>query len=257
MWTKYTIDNDSIYFWKIGNIEFWIRKINKEWQIATKSVKEDDNKFVTANIVSDSGNLEWKSFIADKTRTLTILPAMPDRPLVLRPQNTLKLLPEMSVQLYVHIPVWIQLYSGTARKENLICEFANTTLSSTWFGDPDNGVLSYSLPDDLNTSFEKSALLSHKVLCPLKITNNAASILDFQRLSLQVEFFNIYAEKSLLFTNEIKVKFKGENNVSDISYSNQAPSFITNSKLISAARNLERNSVLKKSFHFIKSLTDY
>ncbi len=257
MWKKYTIEPNKIYYWKLGACEFWVKKQNKEWQIASKNFNEPLMETSIAKEVDEPNDVEWKSFIADKSNLLNIVPALPDRPVVVKPNNTFKLLPNMNVQLYVHIPVWIQLYSGSAKKENLVYEFSSYELSSTWFGYPDNGILSYSLTNSIDTSFDKSSLANFKTVCPIKITNDCQTALDFQRLSLLVEFLNIYSENNLLFTSETKVKFKGENVVSEINYGQSAPSFIENPKHLASPRNPEKNNVLKKSFHFIKSLTDY
>lgn len=258
MWKKYVIDENKVYFWKLGESEFWIKKKYKEWQIATKTNTEQANEIVIAAEVNAPVEVDWKSFIADKNNTLNIVPALPNLPVVVRPQNSFKLLPNMNVQLYVHIPVWIQLYAGTVKRENLIHEFPSQELSNTWFGDPDNGVLSYSLNNLVHISIEKEILLrNNEVLCPVRIANEASLPLDFQRLSLLSEFLNIYTKNNLLYASEIKVKFKGENIVSDINYLQNAPTFIENSKHLALPRNPEKSSVLKKSFHFIKSLTDY
>lgn len=257
IWTKYNLEREKVYCWKFGTLEFFIKKIGKEWQIAHKTSETPGKSDEFANVVPEPENVEWKSFIADKNDSLLILPALPDRPVIIKPNNTFKLMPNKAVQLFINIPVWIQLYSGTAQKENLMLEIPLRELSSTWFGDPDNGTLSYSLPKGSYESLGSNNPNGYEIICPVKIINSAAGQLDFQRLCLHVEFLGIYFDQHFLYTNETRVRYKGESIISDIHYTHQPPSFVENAKHLSSPRNHEKSNVFMKSFHLIKSLTDY
>ena len=130
-------------------------------------------------------------------------------------------------------------------------------LSSTWFGDPDNGILSYSLPKGSYGSLGSNNPKGYEIICPVRITNSSTGQLDFQRLCLHVDFLGIYYGQNYLYTNETRVRYKGENIISDIHYTNQPPPSVENTKQLSSPRNQEKSNVFKKSFHLIKSLTDY
>lgn len=163
----------------------------------------------------------------------------------------------MNINIYVNIPLWIQFYAGADNKDKFIYELSVFELSCTWFGEPDNGILSYSLFSPITTSLQKNSLKNEEALCPIKIYNESGTTLDFQRLAISVDFLNIYSENNLLYTNEIKVSYKGEKIISEIKYSQQAPGFLKEYKHLSRPRNPEKNNVLRKSFHLIKSLTDH
>lgn len=246
-----------MYCWKLGTLEFFVRKIGKEWQISHRISNTPEEPDEIGMEVPEPENIEWKSFIADKNDTLQILPALPDRPVVIKPDTTFRLMPNKTVQFLINVPVWVQLYSGNAHKENLLFEIPLHELSSTWFGDPDNGILSYSLPKGSYGSMGLNNPKGYEIICPVRIANSAPGQLDFQRLCLHVEFLSIYFEQNVLYTNETRVKYKGENLISDINYTHQAPAFVENAKHLSYPRNTEKGNVFKKSFHFIKSLTEY
>lgn len=257
MWDKYTIEKDKTFHWKLGHTVIWVRKIDNEWLIANESIKETHEQSVYSSDSEPPDIIKWNSIITDKSRSLNVLPAVPDRPVIVKPRGVFKLLPGMNIQLYIHIPLWIQIYHGSVKNENLIYEFPSIGLSSTWFGESDNGILSYTNPKEVFTHLDTTKYHQYEAICPVKITNNDSEILNFQRLLLNVEFLSIYSDGNLLFTSEINVRFKGENAIADIQYSNAAPAFLENTKQVATPRNLERKNVLKKGFHFIKSLTDY
>lgn len=204
---------------------------------------------------SDS-ELEWASFIS-KSNHIHCLPALPDRPIVLKPTASLKVLAEQSVELYICIPINLQFYAEAVNNEQLIFEVSSEDRSSTWFGEPDNGVLAYSLYVDLSATLETPQSTSHHIICPVKVTNDSSQPLEVQRLLLQVPYLKIFESESTLWTNEIHIEFKGESEVSDVDYKKRPPSFVKNAKQIADARSSKSSNVISKSFHFFKSLTSY
>lgn len=257
MWGNYSIEKDKTHHWKLGDTDIWVRKIDKEWLIASKTRSENENQDLSTVDSGHHEGLEWFSIVTDKSMSLTVLPALPDRPVVVKPKSVFNLLPNMSIQLYIHIPLWIQFYQASHKSETLLYELPGIGLSSTWFGNTDNGVLSYTNPKEVFTRLDTDSLHPYEAICPVKITNKDTTMLNFQRLLINVELLSLYSHKQMIYTGEIKVIFKGENVVADIQYVSSAPSFIENARHLSKPRNTERKNVLRKSFHFIKSLTDY
>ncbi len=257
IWKKYSLENEIVYYWHLGAVEFYIKKNNKEWQIAYKHNASVNNLTELAREVPEPVDVKWNTFIGDRQSPLILMPALPDRPVVVKPDNIFKLLPDKIFQLFIHMPVWIQLYLGAPHSDNLICEIPSAELSGTWFGDSDSGVLSYSLPKGYIKNSVLPSMAENEIICPLRITNSSSSQLDFQRLCIHVESLNIYSQGKTLMANETKVRFKGENFISDIYYTDQAPANIENLKLIADPRIPGKANVLKKSFHFFKSLTEY
>jgi len=257
MWTKYNLEKDKAYCWRIGLLEIYVRKIRKEWQIAHRKGESFYSLIEIAKEVPEPEQVEWKSFITDKNDSLHIVPALPDRPIVVKPGSKFRLLPGKHVQLFIYIPACIQFYSGTVQHSSLIYEIPMEELSSTWFGDPDNGILAYSIPGSFHQTLEKDLIHDHEIICPVRIYNTSPSYLDIQRLCIHSESLSIYNDSSQLITNEIKLSFKGESLISDIHYFHHAPSFAEKAKHLAYPRNPDRNNVFRKSFHFIKSLTEY
>jgi len=254
-WRKYNLHN-GIYYWQIGNVCFWIKKEGKVWQIANCMKKEFYTETQLGIEVDEPANLTWKTFIAEDTNHLFVLPALPNKPLVLKPINSFILLPSASKQLYVHVPVWVQLYAGSVKKENLLTEFCTTQLSNSWFGDTDNGTLAYALPSELQVEHKPELIAPNETVCPVHITNNSSQQLNFQRFLIQSDCMTLYITKEHLYCNELKVRFKGEPNTSDASYASQAPSIAIGAKLLSQPRSSERN-MLKRSLFLFKSLTEF
>ena len=257
MWNKITLEKDLRYSLGIGDLLMWVSNSDKEWKVSYNRVNEPTPEFSPLNVSMDAAEKDWITIVADKNRSLNIVPSLPDRPVVIKPLNEFKILPKSNTQLFIPIPVWLQLYAGTEKKERLIMELPSEELSSTWVGEADNGILAYSLKNKLHSQLDKNKLAFHEVLCPVKVSNESGIILDFNRFVLNVDQLSIYTENNKLFTNEVHVKFKGESVLSDVHFATQSPSFIEGAKKISEPRDGSKKNALKRSFYFFKSLTQY
>ena len=256
MWSKILIEQGSTYYWKLGFKEIYLQKRNKEWLFSLQDLQETAKDLICGEQASPPVNAEWLTFIGDTGNTVLSLPAFPDRPIVVKPKTALKVLPEKEVLLFIEVPLYIQFYSETNKSENLIFECSSQELSSTWFGEFDDGTLAYSLPLDISTAFEKHKHAGHNIICPVRLINDSSMTLDVQRFLLNGEYLTIYKDKKELWSNEVKIKFKGESEFSDVQYVNQPPSFVKNAVQIANARSSKSTNVFSKSFHFIKSLTE-
>lgn len=256
MWTKYNIEKDKVYFWQFGVTEFWVKKLDKKWLVAYRNSKVSSKQIIKAKMVEEPVDIEFQTCIGDRGNTLNVVPSLPKLPVVLRPFNSYKVLPKTTAHIYVHIPVSINLYAGSVKDENLLAEIPGEELSNTWFGAPDSGELAVAVKNNFYSDADNTHFKVNDVMCPVRITNDAETSLDFQRMLLHVEYVAIYSSNQKLYTNEIKVKFKGESAVSDINYSSQSPSFLEGAKQVAAARNPDKFNVLKRTFYFIKSLTE-
>ena len=258
MWQKYKFEENRIYTAKIGFTRFWVEKQQKIWRITHRNEETQnpslDERF--EKISSLPEDISWDQFIADKHSMLQLAPSLPDRPVVVKPETPFTIMSGTNLDIYIKIPLWIWFYSSSIKTENLLLEVITTELSSTWFGDPTNGELAYSLQSGIIQNLTEITTAPHEAICPIKIHNESLSTLQFQRLSIDVTRLNIYANQNLTCTNEVKVRFRGEENT-EVQIVQSVPSFQEGLKLIGNARNLPDKNLLRKSFYFIKSFTQY
>ncbi len=90
-------------------------------------------------------NLTWNRYIyKSELNIIRFVPYLPDRPVVVDPESPIRILPDNSALFFVSIPSWIRIFTGTQEKIMLL-EVPAEVLSNTWFGDPMEGELCYSL----------------------------------------------------------------------------------------------------------------
>lgn len=256
MWTKYKIEDNKEYAGQAGTCQFQIMKEGKTWFI--RHEKNEKAKMTELKETkSSSPGEDWEYYVGDKTGSLLLLPALPDKPLVIKPGNTFHILPGKSVDIYLTIPLWIQFYHGAAKSENLLCEIPETEPSATWFGDPDNGLLGYAYRGSIELSATLERTNPWFVLCPVKIRNESTAALDFQRMCLHCEQLDLYLHNDHLVANEFRIRFKGVEQVGEVHITPGNPSFAEGAKQIAQARMRPDKSLIKRSFYFIKSISQY
>jgi hypothetical protein len=257
MWQKYKLETNKIFEGKIGYRKFWICKIDLVWNIAVQVSEGPESTQTPKEVEKLPQSVQWSHLIADVHQTVLIMPAMPDRPVVIKPEKSFTLLPGISLDILIRIPVWVQIYASRVKEHQLMIDFPSRQISSTWFGDPDNGEIAYSLSDP--AYFLSSDLVADDdhAICPVKIKNESDTILNFQRLSVPANQLNIYSDKGKLFTNEVRVRFKGEEQQTDLQIMNGSPEIAQGYPLLSHSRLKPNKNILRKSFYFLKSITDY
>lgn len=235
------------------------------------SVFEVDIQDVKLSLSSGHHNiLSFKLFSANDTsddvmvnrvighaQDIFLLPALPDRPIILKPKTNLTILPSTTFKFFIYLPVSFQLYSAAVKPENKVFEYAPTHLSSTWFGEPNDGELCYALYTSFDTEINKDKMGNEFVICPVEITNSSKETLEVKRLAVRGVHLNIYANSQLMISNKVKIEYNGFEKLSDVQFSKNVTTSIPNLKQIAAARIPESNTVLKRSFQLIRHITQF
>ena len=201
-------------------------------------------------------DLDWTHLVADKHDSLFIQPALPDKAVIIRPVKNISVQPSTKIDIIVKIPLWIQFYTSAIRPENRIHEFPGITLNPTWFGEPDNGELAYRLPQRIHFSLEDK-ITPYEAICPVRVYNDSSGLLIFLRLSVPVDQLNLYMNNAGIFTNEVRVNYTGDERMNTVNIMSGSPGIAVASKQLAEARNKPNKNLLKKSFHLIKSFTQY
>ena len=181
-------------------------------------------------------------------------PILPDKPMVLRPAHTLSILAGGFLKTMVPVTLFPSLVVRVDDKERIVREWPLPVLSKTWFGDPVEGEAAYSMSAPLDEKGVLPAPDPWVALCPLTIRNESPDILDFQRMILRVPYLTLYAGKKRIYTNELTVRFRGVDQISQVQISARFPDVGESVEKLSGPRSRSDWRLLRKSFSFIKSL---
>jgi hypothetical protein len=257
LWDPIELERNKSYSWRIGPLRLWIRNNGTEWlesHLYTPE-KEEEERLAVAQTAEKPPQTEWSRLICGEcSNKLRILPLLPDRPVVVGSSTVLKVLPDCSARFFVMIPLWLSLQVGEADRTTLM-EIPSVVLSNTWFGGLTIGELCYSLKTTAHMTLDGVAPPPHVLVCPVHLNNTAGTPLDFQKLCIHVEHLKVYSNDSRLWTNEVNITYEGVNLLSSVKYSDTAPAFEENCRLVSNERVPAEKNIFRKSFSFLRYFT--
>ena len=259
--TKKNLDLDKHYRGQVGPLILWFLRQFDEIHIAVKclgdELVEDDVVSFASTDENQQEGLDWKRWVVgEKSNTISILPIMPDRPVVVRPEVPVKIPEGHEALFFVSIPVWVKIVVDNT-KETVLCEEPSIILSNIWFGDPMSGELCYSLRSRARRQIVDSEAKPHKAICPVRIKNVAQSQLNVDRFCVNVEYLKIYKGQKQLWTNEVHITFQGEDAASKIDYLQKSPEYEAVDSILSDAKTKWKKTLMKKSLGTFKLLTGF
>jgi hypothetical protein len=123
-------------------------------------------------------------------RDLALEPALPDRPVVARPEHDVCLLPRTRGDFYVGVVLWAQVKAGG----QLLTELPLHRPLDTWFGpNTMEGELCYASPTTLRTKVAEMRPFPHRAVVPVSIDNRGSENVWLHRLRIPAPNLMLYA----------------------------------------------------------------
>lgn len=238
---------------RIGPLTLYLQRQGDEWQMASRQnpadvFPGDEQPCAVEELPTD---LTWTRWVVGDVSHLQLRPVMPDKPLVVRPEAPLKIPPGKQALFFVSIPISIRIEAGKESPLNLV-EVPTLTMSRIWFGDPMAGELCHTLQTRARRKLDDRDIRPHRAVCPMIVQNESAAQLDLERLSLHVEHLSVYDSPKQLWTNGVNVRFRGDEQIAQVAFDEQPPTYETVGARLSEPRIIPGRSLLKRTFGSIK-----
>jgi len=247
-WSVYNIESDQIYQCRIGEANFWIRRDKNEIYIATSHDKNGADQ--NTNVIPE--DLKWARFvIKEEPISIELSPAMPDRPLVVKPEASFYLTSRTKRTIHVRIPVWVYISIAAKNKIKLV-EIPSVILSNTWFGDLIDGELCYWLTSGARSKIEPDPSRPYMAICPLTIKNESDENLFVEKFIVRAENSTLFVRDGQLYTDEILISFKGKNEISSVTFKGKPQTEISGANKIAEPRKKQSKKILAKTFDLKK-----
>jgi hypothetical protein len=276
VWETREIEPDRIYRMQAGERSILAGYTGGEWRVASSldRGRPDLRGWEEGGFLEDFGDgseYDWTRIVTPVSRpVLRAIPAMPDKPLVVRPEYPIFLPSGKEGLFFVEIPMWIRITGSEGKGfsgELLLNEVAVQEMSKTWFGNLSAGELCYVYrtraaneipPIDAAASSEISpAPFVSTAVCPVAVKNSASSLLEFGRFCLRTEFLSIFAGDDRLWTSAVQLEYRGQEEAAQ-STGSEAPKQLTGvGTLLTPPRAVPDNSIVRKSFSLLKDLTGW
>lgn len=172
--------------------------------------------------------------------TLRLSPALPDRTLVVTPEQAFHLLPGSSARVFARVPVWIQIRiqqeGMVAAGGEMALEIPSVTLSDTWWGSVMEGELAYWLPTSARREVDPARHRPHMAICSLHLLNRSGASLPVDRLAIRAAHLSLFLDGDILWSDEARVVYQGLAEGSQIELSGTPPTEATGAELVASPR---------------------
>jgi hypothetical protein len=259
LWDPVELKENVLYRCDFSTLTIWLKRSDEDWYLASRKSEQATKPSALREIRGTSipKDLSFSRWVVGRDAvTVQFIPAMPDRPIVVRPALALKVPADRDAQFFTGIPVWVRVRAG-APEGITLCELPSLTLSNTWFGEATAGELCYALRTRAVRSLDEIEIQANTAICPITVFNRAPKELNFERLCVRVEYLNVYRGSERLWTNQLEVRFQGEEQTSQVTIGREAPAFAGPLKELCGARQPAEKTLLKQSFSVLRSLTGF
>lgn len=255
IWKRRTLRPGQVLRWQIGPLDLIVQRTDKEWMLTHTAQAGVEARSSVVESASMPEVADWRRWAArEMDRSLQMTPVTPDRPVIARPEDPFTILPGDDATFFISIPVWIRVSAGNGEMR-MLCEVPSLTLSNTWFGTPTEGELCYGLRIHARRSVEELTERPYRAICPLHVRNPSEIPLEFLRLCLRMEHLGVYRGNRHLWTNEVRVRYRGADQRSEIEFGDGPPPYDGAGEPIGEARNPQERNLLVRTFENLRAMT--
>ncbi len=249
-WGVHPLPSEETVGWQFGTLQFWCESSGEELWLAYHYIEDGQEPDLTLN--EPPQRPEWLRWILKKSqKEIRIDPIFPDLPLVVKPEYSFRVPIGVQTHIYVHVPLWAKMFV----EETPIIELPTVVLSKTWFGDPLEGELCYWLSSPALKQRRPNLDVHHLAICPIKIVNRSQDELSVEKICLRVNQLSLFKWEQQLWSDEIRIRFRGKNEISEIDFTQKPPSEASKAKLITPPRNPSKKGITAKTFASIIDLS--
>jgi len=253
MWGIQQLAANEIRQKRIGPLTIWLERRSDEMHYAVTRSQDGEG----AGNPAKPEVLEWNRWICGEgTVGVMLAPALPMRPVVVRPVMPLQVLPGQQVAFFVSIPLSVSglLYDPASKDEQFVFEEPTVVLSNSWFGEPANGTLCYALRTRARRSLEELRPEAHWGICPLRVRNQGRAPLLLERMLLRTARLGLYQGRGHLWTSAVQMVYRGEDQGPDVTYGEGPPSYDGAAACLAVAREQDRRRVFDRAMQGIRGI---
>ncbi len=217
-WQPVTLREGTVRHWQIGPCKLWVRRTPDEWQTYVERDPLSPNVEVWSSELDVPDEVNWTRWAAvPHDYTLRVQPALPERPVIVRPESPFMFPPGSNLTFFISVPIWLNISTGADRPQ-LLCEEPTVILSNSFFGEPTTGQLGYALKTTARRHRAELRQQPHLAACPIHIHNPSAATVSFERLCIHARHLHILQGEDRLWTSKVNVTFKGETGEQQLAY---------------------------------------
>jgi hypothetical protein len=206
-WSPRDVEQGQGLCWNLGPLTVKAFRDLDAWFLWTSREEWDESRPAEARLepitaMADASDNERFVFTRSPGR-VRLRPRLADRAVVVRARQSVFVPPGEAATLYLSTPVWLSVEVGEPGRA--LREIPALRLSDTWFGPSTReGELCYAARTHARSHLEEVPRRPHRAVTPVKVRNDASSLLPIEKLSVPVPLLSVYGDPGTgLWTEEV------------------------------------------------------
>jgi len=270
-WGAVSLDEQTGGEWQVGPSTLWVFRAERDWRVIHRPSTDPGTADPMAQrsgatvplatermhevLDADDDALVTHRFgVRRTTQTVALRPALAERPVVMRPEHSLSVLPDEAVTLYVSTPVWVSI--ELEHSDRRLTEVPSHRMSDTWFGaSTQAGELCYATRTAGRLRLDQLPHRLHRAVTPLKVRNQAAEPLALERVQLPTPHLALYATPDdALWTDAVTMIHRTEREGAQVRVQEGAPADVKRADRIREPREHGRSGLITSTFSAVGAL---
>ena len=222
-WGNFSLKSETGGRWEVGPLTLWLYRTDREWRVFSRLPADPDvatdpminrsevevpleaSKLADLLALGDSSIKVTRHTFAMTKPEVELQPALADRPVVFRPEQTMHIPAGESVTLYLSTSLWIRVV--LPELDHIIQELQTYRLSDTWFGTTTTkGELCYASRTSGRLELSDVPRRLHRAVTPLQIENSGGDALVLERVQLPVRHLSVFeTPQQTLWTEAVQM----------------------------------------------------
>ena len=254
-WGKFGADIGQTLQWEIGPLNLAVRRLANEWQIAfdpNEVVPDETSSWQHNPTAPDLDTLDYAQMerhtFNETSESLSVMPALADRPVIIRPLTPFYVTPNQDAVIYVSTPLWVRV--DVHDPPQFLQEIPVIRPSDTWFGPSTReGELGYAGRTHGRLNFENVALQAYRAVTQVIIRNRTGISLLVERLSLPVPYLALFeSADGQLWTQTVIMTSTRETGMANFDIEPHPPGQAGTVKRISEPRQQSTHNMVIRAF---------
>ena len=218
-WGSVTLPVGGVARWRAGPSTVVAQRRASDWRVwheaGTDAYAVDAERVRRVEEEPPDTSPSARFSFAETPDTITVHPALADRPVIVRPESRLSIPPGERVTLHVSSPVWMALQLKVRRPKRgskgpspvVLTELPTSRPTDTWFGPSTReGELCYAVRTAARTDVADLPLRPHRAVTPVTIENQAATPMEIARIEAPMPFLALHVDREgRLWTDAVLV----------------------------------------------------
>jgi hypothetical protein len=199
----------------------------------------------------------WVRWAVETNERLRLVPATPDRLVVVSPEHAFHLPPRGTARIFMRLPLFLRVrVEAASGRDTVLADLPSMVLSDTWWGTLAEGELGYWVTTRARRALSDDLFVPHYAMSSLVLTNDSAESLPVERLAVRVRHLGLFHDGPRLWTGETLVRYESPSLGSEIRFTGMPPGVAGHARTLGPPRDPLAGGFHARTFQRLKSLSN-